>query len=441
MADRFILGWEEWLSLPDLGLPAIKAKVDTGARTSALHAFFVEPFGSACPAHGPLRRASHPRPRRREVICTAEVIDRREVTSSNGERENRYVIRSTVSMGDRTWPIDITLANRETMAYRMLLGRQAILDDMFVDATSSFRQPRLGYKVYGTRTRTAEDRRALRIALLTRQPDGASNRRLAARHRARAATASLVIDRTPRLAVRRFRAARHLRRRPCAASPSMPSSCAAARRSPLFTPPSSASSRCWAPARSTRPMPCCAPAIPLSHAPDPGPQRHPRPRDRRQPREQGTEPQRGPHSRRRPRPVRPRRPAALRHRRRSRGGRHGARRPHLAAASSPKAKAGASTRPAPPEPARHLAEDAARALHLGLASIDVIETRQGPVIADVTPTHPSRSSSASPAPPSLRPSLSRSSSRPVFPHPAFPRRARSERLHRRRSHASLLKPQ
>ncbi len=195
MMDRFILGWEEWLSLPDLGLPTIKAKIDTGAKTSALHAYFVEPFGSA--SRPMVRFGVHPIPGRDDVqvICTAEVIDRREVTSSNGDRENRYVIRSNVSMGDRTWPIDITLANRETMAYRMLLGRQAILDDMFVDATSSFRQPRLGYKVYGTRTRTAEDRRALRIALITRQPEGASNRRLLRAIEARG-HASLVIDRT-----------------------------------------------------------------------------------------------------------------------------------------------------------------------------------------------------------------------------------------------------
>ena len=194
MPATFIMGWEEWLSLPDLGLPTIKAKVDTGARTSSLHAFFVEPYGSA--ARPMVRFGVHPIPGRDdvEVICTAEVIDRREVTSSNGERENRFVISTRVKMGEREWPIEITLANRETMAYRMLLGRQAIRDDMYVDPTSSFRQPKLSYKVYGTRSRTAEGRRALRVALLTRQPDGASNRRLTRALEARGHTA-VFIDR------------------------------------------------------------------------------------------------------------------------------------------------------------------------------------------------------------------------------------------------------
>jgi ribosomal protein S6--L-glutamate ligase len=179
VADRFILGWEEWLSLPDLGLPAIKAKVDTGARTSALHAFSVEPFG---PSSRPMVRFGvHPIPGRDdvEVYSTAEVLDRREVTSSNGEHENRFVISTRVKMGDREWPIEVTLTNRDTMAYRMLLGRQAIKDDMFVDPTSSFRQPRLGYRTYGRPPTTGEGRAPLRIALITRQPESASNRRLA----------------------------------------------------------------------------------------------------------------------------------------------------------------------------------------------------------------------------------------------------------------------
>lgn len=183
------------MGLPDLGLPAIKAKVDTGARTSALHAFTVEPFGA--PSRPMVRFGVHPIPGRDdvEVFCTAEVVDRREVTSSNGERENRYVIRTRVRMGEREWPIEVTLTNRESMAYRMLLGRQAILDDMFVDATTSFRQPRLGYKVYGPRPRGGEERRSLRIALLTRQPESRSNRRLARAIEARG-HALVPVDRT-----------------------------------------------------------------------------------------------------------------------------------------------------------------------------------------------------------------------------------------------------
>lgn len=178
MADPFILGWEEWLTLPELGVPAIKAKIDTGAKTSALHAFMVEVIGSA--DQPKVRFGVHPIPGRDDVavIAVADVVDRREVISSNGDRELRWVIRTTVRMGDREWPIEVTLANRETMAYRMLLGRQAIQDDMFVDAAGSFRQPRLGYRIYGPRVVEVEDRRPLTIALLTRRPDNATNRRL-----------------------------------------------------------------------------------------------------------------------------------------------------------------------------------------------------------------------------------------------------------------------
>ena len=113
VANRYILGWEEWVCLPELGLPAIKAKVDTGARTSALHAYFVEPVWIEGVAM--VRFGVHPIPRRGdfEIVCTARVIDRREVTSSNGEAENRYVIETPIRIGNREWPIEITLTNRK----------------------------------------------------------------------------------------------------------------------------------------------------------------------------------------------------------------------------------------------------------------------------------------------------------------------------------------
>lgn len=173
-----MLGWEEWLALPDLGLPAIKAKVDTGARTSSLHAYSIEAFGPA--ANPKVRFAVHPIPGRDDisVTCTADIVDRREVTSSNGESETRFVIRTPVRVGDRTWPIEITLANRESMAYRMLLGRSAIAEDMFVDPTASFRQPKLSYKVYRPRAAGSAEQSPLRIALMTRRPDNISSRRL-----------------------------------------------------------------------------------------------------------------------------------------------------------------------------------------------------------------------------------------------------------------------
>jgi ribosomal protein S6--L-glutamate ligase len=148
VAEPFILGWEEWVALPELGLPAVKAKVDTGARTSALHAFSVEPFGSGRLAK--VRFGVHPIPRRAdiEIVCTARLVDRRIVTSSNGERETRYVISTPIRIGDREWAIEVTLTNRNAMSYRMLLGRQAIADGVLVDPATSFRQPRLRYKLY-----------------------------------------------------------------------------------------------------------------------------------------------------------------------------------------------------------------------------------------------------------------------------------------------------
>ena len=173
MSDQpFRLGWEEWVSLSDLGLPALKAKVDTGARTSALHAFDNEPFG---PKHKHrVRFAVHPVPGRDEPVipCSAEIIDRREVTSSNGETELRYVIGTTISVGGRSWPIEITLTDRYTMAYRMLLGRQALPEDIVVAPSESFCQPELDYQVYhSARVREAQPQRALRIAVLSREPN------------------------------------------------------------------------------------------------------------------------------------------------------------------------------------------------------------------------------------------------------------------------------
>ncbi len=179
MPAPFIIGWEEWVALPDLGLPAIKAKVDTGARTSALHAHLIEPFG---PVDAPLVRfAVHPIAGRTdlEITCSAPIIDRREVTSSNGERETRYVIATHASIGPRTWPIEVTLTNRETMAYRMLLGRQAIQEDMFVDPAASFRQPKLSYKHYNHMPRRAPIQRSLRIAILTDAPHALATIRIA----------------------------------------------------------------------------------------------------------------------------------------------------------------------------------------------------------------------------------------------------------------------
>ena len=148
-----ILGWEEWIALPELALPAIKAKVDTGAKTSALHASSIERIGP--PGQESARFIIRPAPRRAEiaVTCTAPIVDMREVTSSNGEREYRPVIVTMLRIAGQSWPIEVTLTNRESMGYRMLIGRQALREGLLVDPSVSFHQPRLSYRLYGAKRR------------------------------------------------------------------------------------------------------------------------------------------------------------------------------------------------------------------------------------------------------------------------------------------------
>ena len=178
MDKTFQLGWEEWAAFPKLGLPAVRAKVDTGARTSALHAVSVEPFG---PLDKPqVRFIMHPVPDKPEieVVCSAPAVDRREVTSSNGERELRWVIETPMKIGDRTWPVELTLTNRESMTYRMLLGRQAIGEDMTVSPGQSCAQGVLDYELYKDFPRRRPVKRPLRVAILTREPGNYSSQRL-----------------------------------------------------------------------------------------------------------------------------------------------------------------------------------------------------------------------------------------------------------------------
>lgn len=178
MSNGFSLGWEEWVAFPSLGLKAIKAKVDTGAKTSALHASVIEPYG---PASKPMVRfliQPDPDNLELEVTCSAPIVDRRSVTSSNGETELRYVIEAQIQIADKSWPVELTLTNRENMAYRMLLGRTAITSDMVVDPNNSFLQPQLGYDLYDTQVSSEENLRPLRIALLTREPNNYSSQRI-----------------------------------------------------------------------------------------------------------------------------------------------------------------------------------------------------------------------------------------------------------------------
>lgn len=179
--DPLTFGWEEWIALPDLGLPAIRAKVDTGARTSALHASDIEVFGAA--AAPKVRFHVHPVPGREDlaIACSALITDRREVTSSNGEAEQRYVISTALSVAGQSWPIEITLTNRGSMTSRMLLGRQALTDHISIVPTERHLQPELSFDVYhSARMRTAAPKRALRIAVLSRENNYSTSRLVSA---------------------------------------------------------------------------------------------------------------------------------------------------------------------------------------------------------------------------------------------------------------------
>lgn len=139
MPDRLLtVGWREWVALPELGLPAVKAKVDTGARTSSLHAVDVVPFErDGVPF---VRFAVVPVSRRPEAVrvCEAPLVDRRVVSDSGGHRERRYVIVTPLALGGRRWPTEITLTNRATMRFRMLVGRTAMAGHLVVDPSGSY---------------------------------------------------------------------------------------------------------------------------------------------------------------------------------------------------------------------------------------------------------------------------------------------------------------
>ena len=140
--DEAIVGWREWVALPDLGVTAIKAKVDTGARSSALHVFDMTSFRR----HGEewLRFEIHPvqRDATHRMLAEAKLLEYRSVRSSSGESSERPVIITTVEWNGHDWPVEMTLASRDQMGFRLLLGRQAVRGRFLVDAGNSFYGPK-----------------------------------------------------------------------------------------------------------------------------------------------------------------------------------------------------------------------------------------------------------------------------------------------------------
>lgn len=142
-----VLGWREWVNLPDLELGRIKAKVDTGARTSCLHAFELDPFERA--GQPWIRFKVHPVQKDDSLVvqCEAPVFDQRPVTDSGGHTEQRYVICTRVQIGNWDQAVEITLTGRDDMRFRMLIGRTTMKAGGFVvDPALSYQTSRKGNK-------------------------------------------------------------------------------------------------------------------------------------------------------------------------------------------------------------------------------------------------------------------------------------------------------
>ncbi len=136
--ELHVIGWREWVGLPELELPAIKAKIDTGARTSALHAVNLERFRRRGKPWVRFEVHPHQRDVENSVITEAVVIDVRSIRNSGGAAEHRPVILTTVNLGPLALPIELTLTNRSLMGFRMLLGREAVRNRFFIDPGASF---------------------------------------------------------------------------------------------------------------------------------------------------------------------------------------------------------------------------------------------------------------------------------------------------------------
>ena len=131
-------GWREWVGLPDLDVEYIKAKLDTGARSSALHAFNLVEFQREGVSW--VRFSVHPWQRSAEDEQTIElpVHDRRTIRSSTGHMQQRYVVRMNLRLLDQTFPVDVTLARRDSMGFRLLIGREALRQGFVVDSGRSY---------------------------------------------------------------------------------------------------------------------------------------------------------------------------------------------------------------------------------------------------------------------------------------------------------------
>ena len=177
--EKPIIGSEEWCQLSQLGIPAVKVRVDSGAKTSALHAFNIQTF-----KRGNVPWVAfdvHPLQNNRRVAlrCESPILDRRIIKNTSGASEKRYVIKVPMRLGEQFWEIELTLTNRDSMGYRMLLGREAMAGRVLVDPSSSMNLGRISdlelREMYGI---APTKKTGLKIALLATNPELYSNQRL-----------------------------------------------------------------------------------------------------------------------------------------------------------------------------------------------------------------------------------------------------------------------
>ena len=177
--SKLVVGREEWCGFPALGIPAVMARVDSGAKTSSIHTFNIQAFKKDGAPW--VSFEVHPLQKNRKVVvrCEAPIVDRRIVKSSSGISERRYVIRSVLNIGQHNYEIELTLANRDSMGYRMLLGREAMNGRMLVDPASSHVLGEIPSQqidqYYG---QVEQQKSGLKIGLLASNPDLYSNQRI-----------------------------------------------------------------------------------------------------------------------------------------------------------------------------------------------------------------------------------------------------------------------
>jgi len=176
---KTVVGSEEWVSLSELQIPFLKVRVDSGAKTSSLHATNIQPYQKDNETWVNFDVFPIQNDGKRKISCKALVVDKRVVKSSSGDREERFVVRTEISLNEQKWDIEFTLTNRDSMGYRMLLGRQAMMGRIIVDPSESFLAGSVENEIIlKSYQQFKKPNEGLRIGLLASNQNLYSNRRI-----------------------------------------------------------------------------------------------------------------------------------------------------------------------------------------------------------------------------------------------------------------------